>query len=56
MIQLSQDGPLFLFKGHQVIIFISNSVDPDDMTHYSEFHLGLHCLPTWCFLNTLGYL
>ena len=23
---------------------LTNSVDPDEMPHYTAFHLGLHCL------------
>ena len=24
---------------------LANSADPDEMTHYAAFYLGLHCLP-----------
>ena len=49
-------------EGSQVIIsknvvFLSlkidcskaNSADPDEMSHYVAFHLGLHCLPKYPF-------
>ena len=26
------------------LFYLNNSVVPDEMTHYAEFHLGLHCL------------
>ena len=39
------------FEGSKVIISFSedyfvfaNSANPDEMLHYVEFHLGLHCL------------
>ena len=28
---------------------LANSADPDEMTHYAAFHLGLHCLPKYLF-------
>ena len=27
----------------------AKSVDPDEMPHFAEFHLGLHCLPKYPF-------
>ena len=31
---------------------LTNSTDPDEMTHYAAFHLGFHC-----FVSThLGFL
>ena len=27
-----------------IILVFTNSVDPDKMSHYTAFHLGLHCL------------
>ena len=57
LIQLSQDGPLYILRGLHVIIskniiflslkidfVIANSADPDEMQPYAVFHLGLHCL------------
>ena len=35
----------------------TNSVDPDEMQHYSAFHLDLHCLQKysfWGFSDTKG--
>ena len=32
---------LFSFSDNQVVF--TNSVDPDDMSYYAEFHLSLHC-------------
>ena len=26
------------------VLIFANSADPDEMHHYAEFHLGLHCL------------
>ena len=34
------------------IIFASE--DPDEMLYYAAFHLGLHCLPKYLFVGTLG--
>ena len=32
------------------VVFISaNSADPDEMLHFTAFHLGLHCLPKYLF-------
>ena len=28
---------------------VANSADPDEMSHYAAFHLGLHCLPKYLF-------
>ena len=27
-----------------IIFVLTNSVDPDEMSYYTAFHLGLHCL------------
>ena len=47
-IQLSQDGPLYILRGHtffslKIDFVLPNSADPDEMPHYAAFHLGLHC-------------
>ena len=26
---------------------LANSADPNEMSHYATFHLGLHCLPKY---------
>ena len=43
----------YIFKGSQVImmivIILANSVGPDEMQRFAEFHLGLHCLPKYPF-------
>ena len=47
-------GPLYIWRDHRSnCIFISedqfchkNSVDPDKMSGYVAFHLGIHCLPS----------
>ena len=36
----------------KVVIIPANSADPDEMQHYAVFHLGLHCLPKYSFLET----
>ena len=39
----------------KVIFTFTNSVDPDEMQHYAEFHMDLHCLQKYLFrvfLNT----
>ena len=30
---------------------LTNSVDPDAMSHYAEFHLGLHCLQKYALMS-----
>ena len=32
-----------VFWSLKVVLIIANSVDPDKMQHYAEFHLGFHC-------------
>ena len=56
LVQLSQDGPLYILRGQDImfkhIAFISlnikfdptNSVDTDEIPHGVAFYLGLHCL------------
>ena len=56
LIQLSQDGPLYIMRGHRIyfpkILYylsidfvLANSADPDEMLHYSAFHLGFLGFP-----------
>ena len=54
---ISLDGPLYIFRGVQVIIskkkiilltlkinfVLANSADLDEMPRYAAFHLDLHC-------------
>ena len=35
-------------------IFLAKSADPDKMLPYAAFHLGLHCLPKYLFINILS--
>ena len=57
LIQLQQDGPLYILKGLIIIskkylISVSelaNSVDHDDMPHSAAFHMCLHCLQKYLF-------
>ena len=37
---------ILYFKG---LLAIANSADPDDMSSYAAFRLGLHCLPKYLF-------
>ena len=32
---------------NKIIFALANSVDPDEMSHYVAFHLGLHYLPKY---------
>ena len=68
-IQYTSDGPLYILRGHTItgynfqknIVSISlkisfvlaNSADPDEMPHDAAFHLGLHCLPNYPFMEGL---
>ena len=57
------DDPLYIFRG-QMLYFpknssllqslkiefvLTNSADPNEMSHYATFRLGLHCLPKYLF-------
>ena len=57
LIQLSQDGPLYILRGHKLYFpqkyyisfsedqfYLNNSADPKEMLHYVAFYLGLHWL------------
>ena len=59
---ISMELPIVYFKGSQVeisnydvllslkiVLILANSADPDEMQHYSAFHLGLHCLHKYPF-------
>ena len=37
------------FFSLKIAFVLANSVDPDEMSHYTAFHLGLHCLPKYMF-------
>ena len=58
--QLSWDGPLYVSRGHRYLfpsnivllslkLVLDNRVDPDKMSHYVAFHLGLHCFSEYLF-------
>ena len=34
-----------IFHSLKTDFVLQNSADPDEMSHYVTFHLGLHCLP-----------
>ena len=38
-----------VFISMKMDFVLANSVDPDEMLHYTAFHQGLHCLPTYLF-------
>ena len=39
-------GPIKIeFLSQKIVFVLANSVHPDEMPHYAENHLGLHCLP-----------
>ena len=38
-----------IFWSLNVVLIITNSVDPDEIQHYATFHCGLHCLQTYPF-------
>ena len=48
-----------MYLSLKVVLILANSADPDEMQHYTAFHLGLHCLPEYPFRGhqyTKGYL
>ena len=61
---ISMGLPIVYFKGSQVdflnydvflslkiILIFANSADPDEMQHCAAFHLGLHYLPKYLFID-----
>ena len=34
----------------KILFIIAYSADPDKMSHYAAFHLGLHCFPKYRFV------
>ena len=38
---------LWLFMSLKIVFISAISADPDEMTPYEAFHLGLHCLPKY---------
>ena len=38
-----------IFFSLKIAFVLANSVDPDEMSHYTAFHVGLHCLPKYMF-------
>ena len=38
-----------VFLSLKVVLIFLNSADPDEMQHYAEFHLCLHCLQKYPF-------
>ena len=41
-----------VFLSLKVVIIPANSENPGEMQHYAAFHLGLHCLQKYPFLET----
>ena len=39
----------------KIVFIVANSADPDEMSLYATFHLGLHCLPKYLFAQVLVY-
>ena len=37
----------------KIIFVLTNSVDPDELSHYSAFNLGLHCLQKFVFKGVI---
>ena len=40
---LGVTGWLFQILSLRIVLTLTNSVDSDEMLHYTAFHLGLHC-------------
>ena len=38
-----------VFLSLKVVLIVENSADPDEMQHYTAFHMGLHRLPKYSF-------
>ena len=34
-----------VFLSLKIVFFVANSADPNEMSPYATFHLGIHCLP-----------
>ena len=41
-----------MFLSLKIVFILANSVDPDEMPHTVAFHLGLHCLPKYLFMQS----
>ena len=60
--QVSRDVRLYFLKKYYIFLSrylftFTNRVDPDEMQHYTAFHLGLHWLQKYSFrgfANTKG--
>ena len=44
LLEISCCGSNIVFFDLKIVFTFTNSVDTDEMQHYSAFHLGLHCL------------
>ena len=49
---IKKDDPLYLlmsysivFLSFMIVLFLADSIDPDEMPQNMVFHLGIHCLP-----------
>ena len=54
------DGPLYIrLEFHKtfslkILFVLAYTTDPDEISHYAAFHLGLHCLPKYRFREVSG--
>ena len=42
---------LMHFCHGDIFFILANRAGPDEMPHYVAFHLGLHCLPKYLFID-----
>ena len=40
-----------VFLSLKIIVISANSLDPDEISHFAPFHMGLHCSPKNLFLS-----
>ena len=47
-VQISING---VFLSLKIVFILANSADPDEMLPYAAFHLGIHCLRKYMFID-----
>ena len=44
---------LYICLSMNIVIVLTNSVDPDEILRFEKFHLDLHCLQKYAFRSYL---
>ena len=43
-----------VFMCLKIVLIFANSTDYDEMLPYAAFHLGLHCMPKYLFIDPIS--